>query len=281
MKGQRDWIPGETDLDWIESIAADLPPALAAIEAAAAQPGIPIVDRDAGRVLSVLAGGRRRIVEVGTAYGLIAEAVTFPEDRGSVTYRLNAAARFQDGQPITPADIVFSFDTLKATSPFYAAYFHNVVGAAAEGERPERAMISITAGVDGMQAAADACRAGAAAVGFCELYVHTAYDASIAPPGKHMLSVFAQYAPYGTDTAAAGELVLARALGRPLTPDESVHHRNGHRTDNRLANLELWSRYQPSGQRVEDLLAWAYELLRRYDAPSWGLVSSKQPDHQQ
>ena len=56
--------------------------------------------------------------------------------------------------------------------------------AAAEGERPERAMISITAGVDGMQAAADACRAGAAAVGFCELYVHTAYDASIAPPGQ-------------------------------------------------------------------------------------------------
>jgi len=80
--------------------------------------------------------------------------------------------------------------------------------AAAEGERPERAMISITAGVDGMQAAADACRAGTAAVGFCELYVHTAYDPSIAPPGKHMLSVFAQYAPYGTDTAAAGELVL-------------------------------------------------------------------------
>jgi phytoene dehydrogenase-like protein len=80
--------------------------------------------------------------------------------------------------------------------------------AAAEGERPERAMISITAGVDGMQAAADACRAGTAAVGFCELYVHTAYDASIAPPGRHMLSVFAQYAPYGTDTAAAGELVL-------------------------------------------------------------------------
>src|SRR4029078_13420348 len=52
-----------------ESIAADLPPALAAIEDAAQPKGIPIVDRDAGRVLSVLAGGRRRSVEVGTAYG--------------------------------------------------------------------------------------------------------------------------------------------------------------------------------------------------------------------
>jgi predicted O-methyltransferase YrrM len=69
MKDERSWIPGETDLDWIESIAADLPPALAAIETAAQPKGIPIIDRDAGRVLSVLAGGRRRIVEVGTAYG--------------------------------------------------------------------------------------------------------------------------------------------------------------------------------------------------------------------
>jgi predicted O-methyltransferase YrrM len=69
MKGERSWIPGETDLAWIESIAAPLSPALAAIEAAAEPLGIPIVDRDAGRVLSVLAGGRRRIVEVGTAYG--------------------------------------------------------------------------------------------------------------------------------------------------------------------------------------------------------------------
>jgi phytoene dehydrogenase-like protein len=81
--------------------------------------------------------------------------------------------------------------------------------AAGPGERPERAMISVGAGLDGMQAAADACRAGSAAVGFCELYVHTAYDPSIAPPGKHMLSVFAQYAPYGCDRDAVGDMVLA------------------------------------------------------------------------
>ncbi len=68
MKDDRDWIPDATDLDWIESIAASLPPTLVAIEEAAGS-DVPIVDRDAGRVLSVLAGGRRRIVEVGTAYG--------------------------------------------------------------------------------------------------------------------------------------------------------------------------------------------------------------------
>jgi predicted O-methyltransferase YrrM len=69
MKDDRDWIPEAKDLDWIESAGAPLPPALAAIEAAAEPLGIPIVDRHSGRVLSVLAGSRRRIVEVGTAYG--------------------------------------------------------------------------------------------------------------------------------------------------------------------------------------------------------------------
>jgi caffeoyl-CoA O-methyltransferase len=69
MKGDRGWIPGEADLDWIESIAPPLSNAQEAIEAAARDPRVPIVDRDAGRVLSVLAGGRRRIIEVGTAFG--------------------------------------------------------------------------------------------------------------------------------------------------------------------------------------------------------------------
>jgi predicted O-methyltransferase YrrM len=69
MKSDRSWIPDAVDLEWIESLAPPLPAALAAIEAAAEPNRIPIVDRDAGRVLSVLAGSRRRIVEVGTAYG--------------------------------------------------------------------------------------------------------------------------------------------------------------------------------------------------------------------
>jgi caffeoyl-CoA O-methyltransferase len=68
-KSDRTWIPTTTDLDWIESISRPLPLTLAAIEAAAAPDGIPIVDRATGRVLSALAAGRRRIVEVGTAYG--------------------------------------------------------------------------------------------------------------------------------------------------------------------------------------------------------------------
>ncbi len=69
MKNDRGWMPGAREADWLEELAAPVPPALLAIEAAAAPERIPIVDRDSGRVLAALAAGRRRIVEVGTAYG--------------------------------------------------------------------------------------------------------------------------------------------------------------------------------------------------------------------
>jgi len=69
MKDDRDWIPDATDLDWIESLAMSPADALLAMEADAEPEGIPIVSRDSGRILQVLAASRRRIVEVGTAIG--------------------------------------------------------------------------------------------------------------------------------------------------------------------------------------------------------------------
>ena len=63
------YIPSAADRAWVESMAAPIAPAFAAIEAAAEPDRIPILDRESGRVLAVLTAGRQRIVEVGTAYG--------------------------------------------------------------------------------------------------------------------------------------------------------------------------------------------------------------------
>jgi microcin C transport system substrate-binding protein len=65
--------------------------------------------------------------EVTGAYGLLAEAVGYPDDFSSVSYRLRAQAKWHDGTPVTPEDVIFSFDAFKKNSPQLAAYYRHVV----------------------------------------------------------------------------------------------------------------------------------------------------------
>jgi len=76
--------------------------------------------------------------EPSTAYGLLAEAVAYPDDYSYAIYRLNAAARWHDGKPVTPDDVVFSFDAFKKNSPMHNAYFSHIAKCERAGERDVR-----------------------------------------------------------------------------------------------------------------------------------------------
>ncbi|MBR0843016.1 ABC transporter substrate-binding protein [Bradyrhizobium liaoningense] len=73
--------------------------------------------------------------EVATEYGELAEAAQHPDDFSWVTYRLRKEARWHDGKPVTPEDVIFSLETLKKQSPMYASYYRHVVKAEKVGER--------------------------------------------------------------------------------------------------------------------------------------------------
>lgn len=77
----------------------------------------------------------RALDEVSTEYGLLAEAVSYPADYSSVTYRLRAEAKWHDGAPVTAEDVIFSFEAFRANNPQLSAYYRHVIKAEKTAER--------------------------------------------------------------------------------------------------------------------------------------------------
>ena len=73
--------------------------------------------------------------EISAGYGLIAEAVRHPPDFSSVSFQLRPKARWHDGRPITPDDVIFSFQSFKTRNPQFSTYYRHVRKAEATGER--------------------------------------------------------------------------------------------------------------------------------------------------
>jgi microcin C transport system substrate-binding protein len=81
--------------------------------------------------------------EPSTEYGLIAEWVAYPDDYSFAVVHLREGARFHDGKPITPEDVIFSLNALKSASPNFAFYYKNVTRAEKTGDREVRFVFDV------------------------------------------------------------------------------------------------------------------------------------------
>lgn len=73
--------------------------------------------------------------EVGVEYGLLAETVYRADDYSAASFRLRPEAVWHDGVPVTPEDVIYGFEFLKANNPRYQFYYKNVSKVEKTGER--------------------------------------------------------------------------------------------------------------------------------------------------
>jgi phytoene dehydrogenase-like protein len=133
---------------------------------------------------------------------------------------------------------------------------------------PHRAMVTISSGIDATQAAYEASRRGEPAPDWGELYFQTAYDPTVAPKGRHTMSVFAQYVPYQLATGTweqrrdeiadlaieqiarfapdVGDVIEHRQVLGPPDVEERIGLTGGHIFQGECLPDQLWSnRFAP------------------------------------
>ena len=73
--------------------------------------------------------------ELSSSYGLLAESLKYPDDLTSATFRLRTEAKWADGKPVTPDDVVFSFEQAKKNDPQMEFYYRHVKSVEKSGDR--------------------------------------------------------------------------------------------------------------------------------------------------
>jgi phytoene dehydrogenase-like protein len=142
--------------------------------------------------------------------------------------------------------------------------------AAPDSDFPARATVDVTTGLDDAQRAFERCARGEAAIGFGEIYVQTGYDPTPAPPGRHLMSVFGQYAPYDFDWADRREEVARQFIDliarfAPDFPDVLEHYEVlGPPDIEQRIGLTQGNIFQ--GETMPDQM-WEYRLSSRTPVP--------------
>lgn len=195
--------------------------------------------------------------EPSTNYGLIAECVRYPDDMSSATFKLRPEAKFHDGTPITPDDVVFSMNEIKRVNAMYSFYYKNVVKAEKTGDH------EVTFTFDTKNN-----RELPMIVGQLSVISKAYWDGTAANGEKRDLSKTTVEAPLGNGAYRVKSFETSRKIAYERVPDYWAKDLPVMRGQYNIDNIEL-TYYRDRTPAFEDFKAGRIDFWAENQAGAW------------